>query len=185
MAAEDAHDDAEGGNEGDKPKKSKPKVLILVIVGVVVLALVAGGSFFAASMMGGKKKDAKESKEEPKEEKKEEKKAEGGEGGKEGKNGNFVSLEPIIVNLSAEEGKRYLKITMQLELTRPEGVAEVNEKMPQIKDAVITVLSSKSAEEVLTVDGKFKLKEQLMTRVNSTLANSAVKNVFFVEFVIQ
>jgi flagellar FliL protein len=94
-------------------------------------------------------------------------------------------LEPIIVNLSADEGKRYLKITMQIELTRPDTGPEIQNKMPQIKDAVITVLSSKSAEELLTVDGKFKLKEQLMTRINSLLTNGSVKNVFFVEFVIQ
>jgi flagellar FliL protein len=167
----------------DAPKKSKPKVLIIAAVAGLVLVLVGVGGYVAFSMMGGKKKEAKEAKSEhgaaPAEK--------GGEGESlaEGKLGQFVSLEPFIVNLASEGGKRYLKVSLQLELGKQETAQEVTNHMPQIKDTVITVLSSKSSDELLTVEGKFKLKEQIVTRVNTLLTTGVVKNVFFVEFVIQ
>jgi flagellar FliL protein len=196
MSGDEMPDRGEGGEGGEGHKKAKSKVALLAIIGAVVLALIGGGGFLAASMMGKKKdKEAQESKEPSKEGAKEEaappkEEAKGGEKGAEGEGkhpggGTFVSLDPIIVNLSGDEGKRFMKVTMQLEMATTGAVGEVQNKMPQIKDSVITLISSKSAEDLLTPDGKFKLKEQLITRVNATLTNGTVKNVFFVEFIIQ
>jgi len=109
----------------------------------------------------------------------------GGEGGSaEGKGGEFVLMEPIIVNLASEKGKRFLKISIQLEPGSPATAQEITNRLPQVKDTLITVLSSKTSEELLTVEGKFALKEQIRARINNIIA-SGVKNVFFVEFVIQ
>ncbi|MBI5178362.1 MAG: flagellar basal body-associated FliL family protein [Nitrospinae bacterium] len=171
--------------EAPKPKKAASKVAMLAMIGGLVLVLVGVGGYFAYSMLGGKKKETKEAKTEGGE--KGEPAAEGEGGGEENgaKLGVFVSLEPFIVNLASEEGKRYLKVAIQLELGKAESAQEVTNRMPQIKDAVITVLSSKSSEELLTIEGKFKLKEQILTRINNLLTSGVVKNVFFVEFVIQ
>ncbi len=186
MAMEEA---PEGGEEQQAPKKSKSKLVIVIVIAVLLVALIGVGGYVAVSMLGGKKPAAEGGPEAAAP-------AEGGaehggqaggaeEGGSEGKMGLFISLDPFIVNLSSDMGKRYLKVTMQLELARPEMTNEVNNRMPQIKDAVITVLSSKSADELLTIEGKFRLKEQILTRVNNLLTTGVVKNVFFVEFVIQ
>ena len=184
MAVEEAHEQAEG--EGGGHKKAKPKLAMLAVVGAVVVALVGVGGYYAASKLG--KGRAGEAKGEPAKEE-QAKEPKGGEGGgEEGKKagvGNIVSLDPIIVNLSGDEGRRFLKLTMQFEVATAGGAAEVQGKMPQIKDAVITIISSKTAEDLLTPEGKFRLKEQVATRVNSALANGAVKNVFFAEFIIQ
>ncbi len=58
---------------------------------------------------------------------------------------------------------------------------------PMIKDAVIRVLSSKKVEELLTTEGKEKLKEELVEAINeaSGLEEGAVVNLYFTEFIIQ
>lgn len=108
-----------------------------------------------------------------------------GEEGGEGKAGNgFISLDPIIVNLASDKGRRLLKVTIQLEPGGPGTAQEVASHMAQVQDTLITVLSSKTWEELLTIEGKFTLKEQILTRMNNILT-TGVKNVFFVEFIIQ
>lgn len=193
MAVEELHEHAEGGGgeAGEAPGKSKSNVVLLAVVGLVVLALVGAGGFFAASTLGGANK-TKGAREEPAkgESAKESKGGEGGEGGRgeEGKKegpSNVVPLDPIIVNLIGDDGRRLMKLTMHLAMATTTGATEAQGMMPQIKDSVITLLSSRTAEELLTPDGKARLKEQVMTRVNSLLIGEAVKNVFFVEFIIQ
>ncbi len=194
MAIEEA---PEGGDAPSAPKKAKSKLALIIIIGVLLVGLIGVGGYLAVTMLGGKKAakggaehgaPAAEGEAGGGEAKGGEHGGGGGGGGEaggEGKMGVFVSLDPFIVNLASDAGKRYLKITMQLELARPDMTAEVTNRMPQIKDAVITVLSSKSAEDLLTIEGKFRLKEQVLTRINNTLTNGVVKNIFFVEFVIQ
>ncbi len=99
--------------------------------------------------------------------------------------GPMLPLEPFIVNLAEAGGKRFIKITMELELSNKELENEVKGKIPQFKDHIITVLSSKSMDEVITAEGKFKLKEEIMSRLNQNLRGGTVRNVFFTEFVVQ
>ncbi len=189
MAIEEAPD----GDMPSAPKKAKNKLALIIIIAVLLLALIGVGGYLAVTMLGSKKavKGGAEHAAPTAEGERSGGEAKSGEagggeaGGGEGKMGVFVSLDPFIVNLASDSGKRYLKITMQLELARPDMAAEVNNRMPQIKDAVITVLSSKTADDLLTIEGKFRLKEQVLTRINNTLTSGVVKNIFFVEFVIQ
>ena len=190
MAMEEAPE--AGGEEQPHPKKAASKLVLIVVIALLLLGLIGVGGYLAVSMLGAKKA-AKGGAEQSAPAAEGEhggggEKAggeKGGEAGGEAKMGVFVSLDPFIVNLASEAGKRYLKVTMQLELARPDMSNEVTNRMPQIKDAVITVLSSKTAEDLLTIEGKFRLKEQVLTRINNTLTAGVVKNIFFVEFVIQ
>jgi len=180
--------------EGDavaKPKKSKKKLFI--ILGLVLL-LAGGGA--GAFMMMGKKAPA------------------GGEEATEGQHHEetmqlaTIKLEPFIVNLS--ESSSFLKVTLLLEYNPAAFVPEGEHgehgggggekkgegpatppafasREPMIRDSIIKVLSSKKAEEVLTVEGKVKLKEDLIESINESLAISepAIINIYFTEFIIQ
>lgn len=95
----------------------------------------------------------------------------------------FVEIGPVIVNLSSK--RDYLKATMQIELAKPELSVEANNHMPQIKDAIVVILSSKSTNELLTIEGKVRVKQQVFTRMNTLLPFKLAKDVFFAEFVIQ
>lgn len=65
------------------------------------------------------------------------------------------------------------------------GYLKVRE--PMIRDAVIRVLSSRRPEEVLSVDGKERLKEELLETINEAIAldEPPVQSIYFAEFIIQ
>jgi len=99
--------------------------------------------------------------------------------------GVMFPLEPFLVNLSKSKGKRFLKVTLTLELSSPGVKAEVDENIKKILDSILILLSSKTFEQVISVQGKFRLKDEVTTRVNRFLVLGHVKNVYFSEFVIQ
>jgi len=99
--------------------------------------------------------------------------------------GVMFSLDPFIVNLAGSQGKRFLKVTVSLELSAPEVHAEVKENIQKIMDSILVLLSSKTFEDVYSVQGKFKLKDEITTRVNRFLILGHIKEAYFTEFIIQ
>jgi flagellar protein FliL len=99
--------------------------------------------------------------------------------------GVMFPLDPFIVNLAGSEGKRFLKVTISLELSTPEVHAELKENLQKVTDSILVLLSSKSFEDVYSVRGKFKLKDEVVTRVNRFLVVGHVKDAYFTEFIIQ
>ena len=98
----------------------------------------------------------------------------------------MVPVPPFVVNLARSGGKRFLKVTLTMELNSPEVNAEVNENMSRIVDSILLLLlSSKAFDDIYTVQGKFKLKDEITSRVNRFLASGHVKDVYYTEFVIQ
>ena len=174
MAEEEDFDDLEGAD------KKKP---IGMIIGIIVGLLVLGGGGYYAYINFFQEKPA------------EEKPAEGEEGKEEGKEeapaeedldlGVMFPMDPFIVNLAGSEGKRFLKVTIFLELSTPEVNVEIKGKIQKVTDSILVLLSSKAFEDVYSVQGKFKLKDEITTRVNRFLVVGHIKDAYFTEFVIQ
>jgi flagellar protein FliL len=99
--------------------------------------------------------------------------------------GPLYDLDTMIVNLSDHGGKRYLRVTMALELDDQESVATVESRLPQIRDAVLMILPTKTYEDVSTTDGKIALRKQIMEKINSLMTKGSVTNIYFTEFVVQ
>jgi flagellar FliL protein len=107
-------------------------------------------------------------------------------GGEHGKApGAILPLETFIANLADEGGSRYLKATFQIEFLGAAVPADVAGRMPQIRDLLLTLLSSKTFEDVRTPEGKQQLREEIIARVNQVLDRDAVKAVYFTEFIVQ
>lgn len=99
--------------------------------------------------------------------------------------GQMYPLDQFIVNLFSEDGSRYLKATMNLEMSVPELATELDAKKPLIRDIIIKALSAKSYEEISTIAGKENLKDEIVANVNAVLKDGQINNVFFTDFVIQ
>ncbi len=99
--------------------------------------------------------------------------------------GVMVPLEPFMVNLARTKGSRILKVTVTLELNNPAVQPEVEDNRQKIMDSILVLLSSKTFEDVYSIQGKFKLKDEITTRVNRFLAMGHVREVYFSEFLIQ
>jgi len=90
-----------------------------------------------------------------------------------------------VVNLNDPGGKRYLKITIELEYTSEEVGAELAQRVPQLRDLIILQLSSKSLDDIQSVDGKIALRRELVQRINQILTSGKIRNLFWTQFVIQ
>ncbi len=96
---------------------------------------------------------------------------------------SLFALDPFVLNL-AEQG-RFLKVTMQFELSNPSYQQMLSERVPHLRDAIITFLSSKSSDTLSSPEGKFQLKDELLLRANQAAGKDIFKNLYFTEFVMQ
>jgi flagellar FliL protein len=96
-------------------------------------------------------------------------------------------LESFIVNLMDKSGlgKRYLKVTIVLELDGEEGKRIVQMHKPELKDTILLLLSSQFFDDISTVEGKLELKQALVSRINQALGGTLVHRIYFTEFVVQ
>ena len=107
--------------------------------------------------------------------------------------GAVVSMDTFIVNLADPGGNRYLRVTMDLELAgKPADKSaaktagdELAKRMPQIRDAILMILSTKRYADISTPEGKTALREEILNAVNDILASSQITRIYFKEFVIQ
>jgi flagellar FliL protein len=166
------------------PKKSSLK---WILIGVLALAVASGGAafawfkFMAPHGVEAKAGDRKSTEPKATESKPGEK---GGEQGGATKIGPILDLDPFIVNLADSE-PRFLKVTLKLELDTPVAKTELNERIPQVRDSILMLLSSKEAQTLKPTSGKLQLRDEILQRINSLLANGQARNAYFTEFVVQ
>jgi flagellar protein FliL len=99
--------------------------------------------------------------------------------------GQTFSMDPFVVNLNEGGGKRYLKSKIELEYMDDPVRKELESRLPQMRDIILLHLSSKSLDEIQTVDGKIELKNALIKRINLVLEQGKIRNLFFTQFVVQ
>lgn len=145
----------------------------LIIIGIAVIVVVVGGATFgilkymrSAGTAAAAEKVKKESVE------------------------STLNLEPFLVNLADKEAVRFVKVTFRLGLSVDEK--EVEEKLSknnvflaQTRDSIISLLTSKTSEDMLTAEGKEKLRQEVQARVNAFLSKGKVMEVYIVDFVVQ
>lgn len=192
---------AEGENlDGAEAKPSKKKLIIKIVILVLLLALLGGGGFFGYKFFFAKKKvegdNATEQKTEEKADAHGDKKAEGGdkkEGGKEGDKGaagpegggELVSIPPLLVNLSEPQGRRYLKLALDVEVKDKLASDALNKNMAKVKDALLLLLSSKTYDDLASIESKILLKKEIVERLTLVLGEQKVLRVYITEIVIQ
>lgn len=96
-----------------------------------------------------------------------------------------IEFKPFIVNLNDGGGKRFLKLTMSIEAETEALATEINTKMPQFRDTILLLLSSLSFDDIATLDGKMRLRNQMLNRINTQLTAGKIRNIYFSEFVVQ
>lgn len=152
--------------EGPKRRKVPINLIIICILG---LSLLGGGLYVWKSGLLSKKSNT----------------ADIEESGDSQEIGPIYSLETFIVNLVGGRGKNYLKAKVELELDSDKTTTEINKRLPQIRDAILTMLSSKSNEDINTLEGKFQLRAEIISTLNQFLKTGKVRNVYFTDFIVQ
>jgi flagellar FliL protein len=106
-------------------------------------------------------------------------------GGKTSSPGAIYEVDPFIVNLADTPEVRYLKLTVKLELDNQDVSAELASRVPQVRDTILVLLTSKDAASIRTPQGKFQLRDEITQRVNSLLPKPGVRAAYFTDFVVQ
>lgn len=181
----------------EKKKGGKMKLIIIVLLVVILLGGAGGGFYYWRTVVAANAAEAEPDKKSKKSSKKE---SEDAADKKSPKDPNdplsnalpddedvkqIIELQPFIVNLADTEQARYLRMTISL------GVdGEGTEKPDQIfvtrvRNAMLAVLSDKKSEEILTVEGKAKLRGQLLKAAQAVSEEPAVKAIYITDFIVQ
>lgn len=152
------------GNDTGEEKKGSP-VIKIAILGLIVILLGAGG-YVGWIKFFKKSGPAASSQVEPEKQ-------------------ITFDWDPFLVNLADAGGKRYLKVTMKLDLSGTKLEKELNEKSYEMRDAVIMILSSKEYDDIASGSGKARLKQELMAKLNKILKDGQIKEIYFTDFIVQ
>jgi len=159
------------------------KIVIIIVAGTLVLGL--GGAFavfkLTAREQGGEGQKGEATVAKTGSGETEVKHA----GSKAGSPGSIYDVEPFIVNLADTQDVRYLKLTVKLELDNQDTSAELASRVPQLRDTILVLLTSKDAASIRTAQGKFQLRDEITQRVNSLLPKPGVRATYFTDFVVQ
>jgi len=197
---EEGADAAEGVKKGGRfsPKAllaNKRKLIMIVAPLILVIILGAAGYIFFLKPSGGGEpagqveQAAAEAQGEDADTATEEEAGEGeGEGEGDlyfGGKSNIFEMKPFVVNLQDNSGTRYLKLTIGVELDSNASKKELKKMKPRVRNSLIILLSSKSYTEIGSIQGKYKLRDEIVERINNVLQGDKVKTVYFTEFVVQ
>jgi len=151
------------------------KKLILIIVAVVLLLVVVGGGaavYLLTSKPAAEKKQA--------EEEEEEEVAEKGPP-------IYERLDTFTVNLSGQR-TAYLRAEIQMQVSDVKMQGDLKARMPEIRNEVIRILSSRTPDELATLEGKDAVAADIQAKVNEVMGakkNKGVQRVLFNDFIIQ
>lgn len=96
--------------------------------------------------------------------------------------GVLYPLESFLVNISSDQGPKFLQAQMELELEEAAVEEELAQKRPAIRDAVIVLLSSRSYRDLRDASGVRALRTDLMRSINGLLSTGKIKEIYFTQF---
>lgn len=157
----------------EAPKPKKKGKLLTILIALILLGGGGGGAawyFLGQGKAGAPAGEAK--KEEPE------------------KPPIFTRLDQFTVNLQKSEGDdHYLQVEIDLQVADDKVIESVKLRMPQIRNALLLLLSSKTSEELASVEGKQKLAADIVAQINKIIGakdpKAGVLGVYFSSFVIQ
>lgn len=194
-------------------KKSKKLPLIIGLVLLLAIGGVVGKIFFFKSAdaatkdkeASSKSKKSKASKESDDEEGDAAKKKKGGDEEDEESDASakpsksdvslpddskvkqVVELQPFIVNLADKGEAKYLRLTVNVGIGGEEGKAEKPDPLftTRIRNAMLAVLTSKTADDVLTNEGKNALRKELLRAARKVSEEPEVHAIYITDFIVQ
>jgi flagellar protein FliL len=157
------------------PETKKKNKLVLWLVLGAVLALMGGGGFLARKYFTGSQAAPDQ-----------------GAGAKERAAihnvKSVMNLDAFLVNLGDTETTRFVKVTFRLGLDDAKSGEEYTSDaviLAATRDKIISLLSVKTAEELLSPDGKERLRSEIREKVNLILPKGKILEVYIMDFVVQ
>lgn len=96
----------------------------------------------------------------------------------------LYTMDKFTVNLEGYP-RRIVQTEVNLELLDKSGYEEVIRLGSKARDTIVRILNGKNLEDIETLQGKLRLKEQIATTLNNLLSDGVVKEVYFSEFIVK
>ena len=81
----------------------------------------------------------------------------------------FVALEPFTVNLQRESSDQYLQMGISMKMFEVDIEAKIKANLPEIRSKILQLLTTKTATELLTAEGKTQLVKEILTMSNAVI----------------
>jgi flagellar basal body-associated protein FliL len=95
-----------------------------------------------------------------------------------------LHLEPFVINLADVQQRSYLRVGVDLGLSREIGRDE-NPPVARARDTILGILTQSQVDNLLTARGKDKLKDDVLHALQARLPELEVEEIYFTEFLIQ
>jgi flagellar protein FliL len=93
--------------------------------------------------------------------------------------------EAFTVNLADTSGSHFAKVDVEIEIDDDFVREELIRLRPRIRDFIVVILSSKTYDQIASVDGRDFLREEIRNKINGYLTKGQIRNVYFTQFIIQ
>ena len=183
----------------EKPSGGSNKKFLIIVVAIVVMVLAAGGAALYVLMAptaaekqaqaakgGGHAKEDAGHDEEGGSKKRDEEEEEEDDGGDDEKPPVYEKLDTFTVNLADRESLLQVEIHLLMADAAIQG--KLKERMPEVRNDILHVLSAKMPDELGTNEGKDALAKEIQKIVNELLGkkkSKGVKKVLFNSFILQ
>ncbi|WP_418184905.1 flagellar basal body-associated FliL family protein [Aliarcobacter vitoriensis] len=166
-----------------KPSDGKGLLIVLLVLVIVLIMAVAGGTYFLLDKISNTNSSSEQTNEVPITNNNQSSGAEA----------KFkADVNELVLNLTDSRGReKIMKLSFSIRSSDPTIEKIVQDYLAEITDVVITQVSSRSSEELLTVGGKSQLKDELISEINNILNyvtrtnSNVVNNILFTTFVIK
>ncbi len=99
--------------------------------------------------------------------------------------GETFALPKMDLNLGNPLENRYLRIAVSIEYTGgKEQQDELKKREPQLRDLIISSVSTRTRLDLLTEKGKEKLRRELINKINESFERP-VKTIYFTDFLVE
>lgn len=172
-----ALDDGDQGIEQLPRKKFSGKKLVLFVVLPLLLLVGGGAAVYFSGLLDPKEEEAAAAEAAPAAQ----------APAPEGPGGVFFQVPDLLVNLNSGANRRqnFLKISIAIELSRPEDVPAVEKVMPRIVDNFQVYLRELRLDDLRGSAGIYRLREELLLRISQAAHPVRVKDVLFREMLVQ
>lgn len=171
----EADEATEAATAEQEPKRRRfpgKKLVLFIIAPLLLLGGAGAGAYYSgllSSVLGGGAEEQQEAAAQP-----------------QPKPAVFYNLPEMLVNLNTA-GRRasFLKLSVSLELENPADIPRIEAVMPRIVDNFQIYLRELRVEDLRGSTGLYRLREELLSRVNNAAQPARVNDVLFKEMLVQ
>lgn len=87
--------------------------------------------------------------------------------------------------MSTSNQQRFIRTEIVLEASDKKVIAELEKRQPQIRDHLITLIRSRSAEQLASENGMEILRYDIMKGINALVPKGEITDVFFIDLIVQ